>query len=354
VKILITGGAGFVGSSLARAFVTNHSDAQVVVLDNLRRRGSELNLRSFRTLGIRFIHGDIRNFADFSACGTDFDLCIEASAEPSVLAGLNDEPDYVVDTNLGGTFNCLKFARHHVRQFVFLSTSRVYSIPSLREIALEETGSRFVIQSGQALRGVSPAGISEEFSTQGFRSFYGATKLASELLVQEFAAAYGLDAVIYRCGVIAGPGQFGKTDQGVFTLWVAHHYFGLPLQYTGFGGGGKQVRDLLHPVDLYRLIEKSLGSSRLQSGRVYNVGGGLRGATSLAELTGHCRRIVGTRVPVESRAQTNSVDVPLFISDHAALSADTGWQPERRVADIVDDIFQWIRSNEPELRPIFT
>jgi CDP-paratose 2-epimerase len=353
MKILITGGAGFVGSSLAREFVTNHSNAHIVVLDNLRRRGSELNLRSFRNLGVRFIHGDIRNFSDFSACGTDFDLCIEASAEPSVLAGVNDDPDYVVDTNLGGTFNCLKFARHHVRKFVFLSTSRVYSIPSLREIALEETGSRFVIKSGHTLHGISSAGISEEFSTQGFRSFYGTTKLASELLVQEFAVAYGLDAIIYRCGVIAGPGQFGKTDQGVFTLWVAHHYFGLPLQYMGFGGSGKQVRDLLHPTDLYRLIEKSLSRSTM-GGRVYNVGGGLRGATSLAELTEHCRRIVGATVPVASRAETNSVDVPLFISDHGAISADAGWQPERRVEDIVHDIFQWIRSNEPELRPIFT
>jgi CDP-paratose 2-epimerase len=241
-----------------------------------------------------------------------------------------------------------------VRKFIFLSTSRVYSIPSLREIALEENDSRFVIKAAQSLRGVSPAGISEEFSTQGFRSFYGATKLASELLVQEFAAAYGVDAIIYRCGVIAGPGQFGKTDQGVFTLWVANHYFGLPLQYTGFGGGGKQVRDLLHPVDLFRLIEKSFDGRGSKGASIYNVGGGLPGATSLAELTEHCRRVVGTSVPIASRAETTTVDVPLFISDHRAISAVAGWHPERRVEDIVYEIFQWIRSNESELRPIFT
>src|SRR5207253_150096 len=162
-----------------------------------------------------------------------------------------------VQTNLFGTFNCLKFARHHARQFIFLSTSRVYSIAPLREIALEETPRRYVIKPEQILHGVSAAGISEDFTTSSPRSFYGAAKLASEYLIQEFTAAYGLDATIYRCGVIAGPGQFGKVDQGVFTWWIAHHYFKKPLEYTGFGGQGKQVRDLLHPLDLFDLIQRN-------------------------------------------------------------------------------------------------
>jgi CDP-paratose 2-epimerase len=353
VKVLITGGCGFVGASLARQFAASDPRTTVVAFDNLRRRGSELNLRSFKDLGIQFVHGDIRNASDLQSCGTDFDLFIEASAEPSVHTGMDGDPDYVVQTNLLGTFNCLKYAQRHAAQFIFLSTSRVYSIAALREIALEEQSERFVISPEQTLAGVSSRGISEDFSTSRFRSFYGATKLGSEYLVQEFAAAYELDAVIYQCGVIAGPGQFGRTDQGVFTLWVAHHYFGKPLEFTGFGGQGKQVRDLLHPVDLFQLIHKHSRLKDRKAGSVYNVGGGCSHSVSLAELSGLCRRIVGRTVPIASRPKTARVDIPVFICDYGRVTADTGWRPSRDVETIVTDILQWIQENEADLRPIF-
>jgi CDP-paratose 2-epimerase len=352
MKALITGGAGFIGSYLARRFVESRHGAEVVAFDNLRRLGSELNLKSFKQLGIRFVHGDVRHLTDLETCGTDFDLFIEASAEPSVKAGLNGTPDYVVETNLMGAFNCLKFARNHARKFIFLSTSRVYSIELLRAIALEETSTRFVIKEHQTLPGISAAGISEEFSTNLPRSFYGATKLAAECLVQEFTDTFGLDSIIYRCGVVAGPGQFGNVDQGVFTLWVARHYFRQSLQYTGFGGAGKQVRDLLHPADLFDLI--NLESTNCKPGAVYNVGGGPEISTSLAELTDLCRNIVGTKIAIGSNAESSAVDIPLFITDSRRVSSDTRWHPTRGVEAIVSDIFNWIRGNEADLRPYFT
>ena len=352
MKVLITGGAGFVGSDLARRFVQSREGVEVVVFDNLKRRGSEINLASFKQLGIRFVHGDVRNFTDLLICGTGFDLFIEASAEPSVLAGIDEEPDYVVETNLIGAFNCLKFARQNARKFIFLSTSRVYSIEPLRAIALEDSPTRFVIKKEQILPGISAAGISEDFSTSLPRSFYGATKLAAECLVQEFTDTYGLNSTIYRCGVIAGPGQFVKVDQGIFTLWVARHYFQQPLQYTGFGGNGKQVRDLLHPADLFELI--NLETTDCTPGAVYNVGGGLEISTSLAELTELCRSIVEKRVSIGSTAESSAVDIPLFITDSRRMLSVVRWRPSRGVEVIVSDIFNWIRLNETALRPIFT
>ena len=352
MKVLITGGAGFVGSNLARRFIEARENVEVVVFDNLRRRGSELNLTGFKQLGVRFVHGDVRNFTDLAECGTHFDLFIEASAEPSVKAGINQEPDYIVETNLTGAFNCLKFARHHAGKFIFLSTSRVYSIGLLRAIALEETPTRFVIKKEQNLPGVSTAGISEEFGTSLPRSLYGATKLGAECLVQEFTDTYGLNSIIYRCGVIAGPGQFGKLDQGVFTLWVARHYFRQSLEYTGFGGKGKQVRDLLHPSDLFELI--NIESTPCRPGAIYNVGGGQEISISLAELTDLCRNIVGATVPIGSTPESAAVDIPLFISDSRRITSDTSWHPRRGVEVIVSDIFNWIRANETALRPIFT
>jgi CDP-paratose 2-epimerase len=354
MKVLITGGAGFVGSSLAKHFVRQLPNAEVTVFDNLKRRGSELNVKSFRDLSIHFVHGDVRNLSDISAIGTDFDLFIEASAEPSVHAGTNEQPDYVVETNLLGTFNCLKFAREHAREFIFLSTSRVYSIAALRSIALKELPTRFAISPEQIVAGISVAGISEQFDTSQPRSFYGATKLASEYLVQEFTEAYGLKSTIYRCGVIAGPGQFGKVDQGVFTYWVAHHYFGKPLAYTGFGGEGRQVRDLLHPSDLFDLINQHLKVADRQAGTVYNVGGGPKNSISLAELTPLCEKVVGRSVLVEKRLETTRIDVPVYISDCSRISSAVNWRPIRSVESIVTDIFNWIRENEFELRSVFS
>ncbi len=352
MRILITGGAGFVGSTVALAF-READGAQVTVLDNLKRRGSELNLPPLRKRGIDFVHGDIRVGEDLAGLSGNFDFMVEASAEPSVAAGQGESPAYVISTNLGGTVNCLEFARKRAGLLLFLSTSRVYSIASLLSVRLDEGESRYEIAPVQDVAGISSAGISEGFSTDSARSFYGTTKLASEMLIQEYAAGYGLKALINRCGVIAGPGQFGRVDQGVFTLWVAHHYFGIPLRYTGFGGKGKQVRDLLHPDDLVDLVRKQLEHTDEWHGESFNVGGGRAVSVSLREMTDICRRIVGRDVPVGAVTETAPYDVPLYLSDSRKVSGRFQWAPQKSVSDIVSETAVWIRENEAALKPLF-
>ncbi len=326
---------------------------QIVVLDNLRRRGSELNIPHFRKTAIEFIHGDIRDLGDLANIPGNFDVLVEASAEPSVHAGQQNSPAYVIDTNLGGTVNCLEFARHRVDSLVFLSTSRVYSIAALRSIRLKETPQRLEIDEQQTLPGISEFGIAENFSIDGARSFYGATKLASELLIQEYVQSYRLKAVINRCGVIAGPGQFGKTDQGFVSLWVARHWFGMPLRYTGFGGTGKQVRDLLHPDDLIELLLKQLDCPDCWENGVFNVGGGRETSISLRELTELCREITGRTAAVESIEETSPVDIPLFVTDARRAGLIFNWQPRKKAIQIVDEIADWIQLNQEILSPIF-
>lgn len=375
MRILITGGAGFVGSNLARLYREKYPKASITAFDNLHRRGSELNLPLFKKLNVDFYHGDTRNPSDFAALGPGrFDLFVDASAEPSVLAGMRDgSPLYAIETNLFGTVNALEFARRHCGVFAFLSTSRVYSIPALLKIALKRGPTRFELDEKNAAAGLfsgaegsaapvvgaaghaalTREGITEKFPTDGFRSIYGSTKLASELLVQEYAQAYGLNAVIDRCGVIAGAGQFGKVDQGVFTLWVARHFFGKPLKYTGFGGKGLQVRDLLHPADLFELLEKQVAAPEKSRGEVFNVGGGAAVSTSLAELTAICREVTGREVPIASEESTASVDIPYYVSDCAKVARAFSWKPARSVRDIVSDIRAWLAENETALRPLF-
>lgn len=353
-SVLITGGAGFVGSHLALAFKQEQPELRVVTLDNLKRRGSELNLPHFKQNGIEFVHGDIRSPDDLNDLSGEFDLLIEASAEPSVLAGLHGSPAYAIQTNLVGTLNCLEFARKRTKQMIFLSTSRVYSMQPLRSIALSEQSSRFEIQPQQTIPGVNAEGISENFPTLQARSIYGATKLASEMMIQEYVQTYQLNALINRCGVIAGPGQFGKTDQGVFTLWVARHIFQQPLQYTGFGGTGKQVRDLLHPHDLYCLMKKQIPRIHEFSGDVFNVGGGRAISTSLLELTALCQKITGHSVKIGSQPSSHSMDVPLYISNNDKVSKTFGWKPQKTVENIIGEITTWIKNDENTLRGVFT
>jgi len=348
MRILITGGAGFVGGALARSFLRDSH--QVVLLDNLRRRGSEWNLAGLTSDGAGFVHGDVRNSADLDALDGAFDLLIEASADPSVHAGISDSPRYVLDTNLGGAMNCLEFARKRCGALVFLSTSRVYSIEQLRSLPLEANATRLDLRDGaEGIPGLGVAGIAEHFSTQGPRSYYGASKLAAELLCQEYGAFGGLRVVINRCGVIAGPGQFGRTDQGVFTLWVARHHFGRPLKYTGFGGKGLQVRDLLHPDDLADLIKRQIDSWDRVAGRTFNVGGGRAGSVSLQEFTALCREATGREVPLEADDVTAAVDVPWYITDHSVVSEALVWSPVREPRTIVREIAEWISRNEQVL-----
>lgn len=344
-RILITGGAGFIGGNVAVALASGHPGWEIVSLDNLNRRGSELNLPRLREAGVRFVHGDVRQPGDLLSVG-EIDTLVECSAEPSVLAGTDGSPGYLVETNLVGAYNCLELARKRRASMVFLSTSRVYPVAPLEQIELVETDARFEIAPEQRLPGVSPAGIGESFPLDGARTLYGSTKLAAELLIAEYRAAYGLRAVVNRCGVVAGPWQMGKVDQGVFTYWMLAHRLRRPLKYIGFGGSGKQVRDLIHVEDLVGLIDEQIGNPEHWDGFVGNVGGGRGCSLSLSETTALCAEITGNEVSVERSDEVRPGDIPVYISDCAKVFAHTRWRPSRDAAQTLADIDAWIAQNE--------
>lgn len=351
MKILITGGAGFVGSSLAIALKTNYPDYQVYALDNLKRRGSELNIPRLKKAGVEFVHGDIRNKEDFDALPA-VDTVIEASAEPSVLAGLDGTPDYLINTNLVGTVNCLNYALKHKAGFIFLSTSRVYPIKTIETLNFVEEETRFALSDEQPVPGVSSKGIAEDFPLNGARSLYGTTKLASELIIQEYNEFYNLKTVINRCGVITGPWQMGKVDQGVMVLWIAKHYFEQQLGYFGYGGTGKQIRDMLHVADLYNLIDWQLHHLDQVNGEILNAGGGLQSSASLQELTKVCQEVTGKTIPIKVVPENRTADIRLYVTDNTKVTALTGWEPKIGIRQIVEEITAWLAENEADLAPI--
>ncbi len=349
MRILVTGGAGFVGSNLALGFSKVN---EVTVMDNLKRRGSELNLPRLKENNVSFVHGDIRNREDFEAVGKP-EIIIECSAEPSVMAGLNSSPEYLINTNLLGTANCLEFARKNKSDFIFLSSSRVYPIGKINTLNFHETETRFELAEEQKTLGVSKHGITEEFPMDGARTLYGAAKLSSELMIHEYVDMFGLRAVINRCGLIAGPWQMGKVDQGVVSLWVARHFYHRPLEYIGFGGSGKQVRDILNVADLGRLMEKQMKDIESYYGDIFNVGGGKENSASLFELTTLCKKLTGNKVKISSENKNRKGDIRLYISDNAKVTKATGWKPKTSVENTLKSIYEWVRSNSDDLKTVF-
>jgi len=350
-KLLITGGAGFIGSSICLKLKEKYPGYVITAFDNLKRRGSELNLTDFKKLGIDFIHGDIRNIEDLDTAGR-FDILIEASAEASVLAGLNTDPRYIINNNLYGSINCFNECLKNRAQLIFLSTSRVYPFQRIEQANYVEEETRFSFAENQLEKGISKSGISEELSLEGSRSFYGTTKLSSELFIREYSEFYGLQAAITRFGIVAGPRQFGKADQGVVTLWMAKHLWNQSLKYIGYGGTGKQVRDILHIDDLVRLIDLQIHNMDKFNGNVFNAGGGLCSSLSLVEMTNMCSEITGNKIQIEAELQARPADLRIYITDNEKIKQNTGWEPERGTKEILYDIFLWLKDNENKLRPI--
>lgn len=351
-KILITGGAGFVGSGLAVLFRERFDGLLVAACDNLRRRGSELNLDRLRQNGVEFVHADIRVPDDLDTL-PPFDLMIDCSAEPSVHAGMNGSPAYVINTNLTGTLHCLELARKRGAAFLFPSTSRVYPMAGVNSLKFHEAATRFELEERQDIRGATGRGITEDFPLDGARSLYGASKLSAELFISEYASAFGMKALINRCGLLTGPWQMGKVDQGVIALWVARHFYGLPLKYIGYGGTGKQVRDLLHINDLFDLLVAQAGRLDVWDGRYYNIGGGREVSVSLMELTGLCRNITGRTVEIAPVPETSAVDLRIYLTDHSAATRDFGWKPGVTPEAVVIDIHRWIKGNSEKLKSVF-
>ncbi len=350
--LLITGGAGFVGSNLAVFLSDRLADHRVICLDNMQRRGSELNAARFKDHGIRLIKGDVTNPKHLAKLGR-VDLIIDCAAEPSVLAA-HQEPLKAIQSNLIGTLNCLELARRSRADFIFLSTSRVYPIAALEEISWEELPTRYDWKKDVSGPGHSYAGVTPQFPLNGVRSLYGATKLCSEQLLVEYLDMFKLRGVINRFGIIAGPWQWGKEDQGVVGFWVARHKYKDSLSYIGYGGTGKQVRDALHIDDVCELILLEIEQMASVNRQIFNVGGGRKNSFSLYELTKQVCTITMASIPLASVAETRPYDLRIYIADNSLVTKHTGWAPRRSLENILFDTNQWIDDNFQKLAPFLS
>lgn len=386
MKILITGICGFTGSTLARELAKEGNE--VCGLDNFLREGSRGNVEPLKKLGIQVTEGDIRNEADLAKM-PKADWVLDCAAEPSVLAGVGSGMGSyeLMDHNLIGTIRVLEHCKKTGAGFVLMSTSRVYSVDKLAAVKVVEKGDRVVreregerepkAESGKRnaeksdIVGLTSKGISEEFSTEPPLSLYGASKRCAELLAMEYGDAFGFPVWINRCGVLAGKGQFGKADQGIFSFWIRSWKENRPLRYIGFGGKGAQVRDCLHPKDLVPVLKKQMGGSvnvkvnvkedrKAESGgrpsfapnlassggasegfgvdpRICNFGGGIQNSCSLAQLSAWCEKRFGAR-KVESDPKPRPYDLPWVVLDSSRAKKLWDWEIKTSLEQIFSEI----------------
>jgi CDP-paratose 2-epimerase len=353
MKILITGVCGFVGSTLARALPAARSGIEIIGLDNFIRPGAADNRLLLKAAGVRLYHGDLRCPSDLEAL-PKVDWVIDAAANPSVLAGVDGKTSsrQLIEHNLSGTIHLLEFCKQNGAGFTLLSTSRVYSIPGLASLPLKTDKQAFILDTAKPLpAGVTAEGVSETYSVTPPLSLYGASKLTSETLALEYAETFGFPVWINRCGVLAGAGQFGRPDQGIFAYWLNAHLRRRPLKYLGFGGTGHQVRDCLHPVDLVPLLLKQMdqrgpvGSPGPgASWRIANFSGGRASACSLRQLTDWCDARFGPH-PVQAAQEERRFDIGWMVLDSSHARRIWGWEPTLSTESILEEIASHARSH---------
>ncbi len=332
MKILITGGCGFIGSNLAIFLKDKIKNVKITSIDNLSRKGSKLNYN-------RLSKKKIKNFK-INIGKTDkiiklqkFDLIIHCAAEPAIEAS-RKKVEQVFNTNLIGTFNILKKCARDSANIIYLSSSRVYAMENL--FKLNKKGS-----------------VNENFNVENSKSIYGFTKLSSELLIKEYSYLHNIKYIINRVALVSGPWQFGKEEQGFVSLWVWRHLNRLKLSYIGFGGTGRQVRDVLHIQDLCELILLQIQKIKKINNKLMNVGGGKKNSLNLLQLTKLSQHMTKNKIKIYSVKKTSPYDVPYFVSNLSYVMKLYKWKPKRDLKKVVADLYFWMKPNISNLKKYF-
>jgi len=335
MKILITGGCGFVGSNIAIFLKKKLKNSSIFSLDNLFRNGSEINKLRLKKHGVKNFKLDITNSKKIDKL-RKFDLIIDCCAEPAIEASSKD-PDRVFKTNLVGTFNILKKCVKDKTNIIFLSSSRVYSIKNLKKL-IKNLNIKNSIKIKKK--------INENFETNSASSLYGFTKLSSEKLIKEFSFANSTKYIINRFGVIAGPWQFGRQDQGFVSLWIAKHIMKKKLSYIGFGGHGNQVRDVIHISDVCEIIYLQIMNFQRKYNNTFNIGGGEKNSISLKELTIKCQNLSGHKLNIKKKKNTSKYDIPYYVTDNSKINKFYKWKPKKNIDQILNDVSKWLLENK--------
>tara|TARA_X000000950_G_scaffold288823_1_gene407674 strand:- start:25507 stop:26511 length:1005 start_codon:yes stop_codon:yes gene_type:complete len=329
-KILITGGCGFVGSNLCLFLKKNLKNAKIFSLDNLKKRHSKINAIRLKKNGIKNFNVDVNNYKKIIKL-SKYDYIIDCCAEPAVENSRQNSKK-VIDINLNGTINLLEKIKKDKSRLIFVSSSRVYPIKETYKYKMQNKL------------------FDENSNTIGNNTLYGATKLSSEIFIKEYNYAFNTNYLIFRSGLIYGPWQFGKVEQGLISLWLLKHYFKQKLNYIGFNGTGNQIRDLLYIDDFNKLILIAIKSFGKIKNQTFCIGGGKQNTTKLRKLTSKCEKLTKNKINIGKVKKTSLYDIPYFISSNNKVKKIYNWKPETSIDNGLKKTYLWIKSNKNILK----
>lgn len=337
-KIFITGICGFVGSNLASFF---HKKKYLVFgVDDLSRKGSYKNYLNLRKIGIKILKGNLckNQILKKILRQNKFTDLIHCAGFTSVLDGTNSiTAKHLYENNILSTLNSLEIAKNSKSNFIYISSSRVYSLPILNGLKLRFKKNYKPLMNNAI--GLNNKGVDENFSTSSPVSLYGNSKIICEKIIEEYCNINKINFIINRCGLLTGSGQLYKSDQGVVSFWINSWKRNKKLSYIGFNGLGYQTRDCLHPNDLANLLDlqikkiKKLGKNN----KIFNVSGGISSAFSLKELSNWCSKNIHYR-RIKSAKKNRLFDVKWLVLDNSRVRKEFKWKVNYGKKQIFTDI----------------
>lgn len=339
-RLLITGGAGFIGTNFAEYFAKK--GWEVTVLDNLSRRGSSENLHWLQETfpKIRFVKADIRtDIPILEDEVTKHDVVFHLAAQVAVTTSVqNPREDFEI--NVVGTLNLLEAIRGQKVNpvLVYASTNKVYG--GMEDVVIVQEGDRYIYRD-------LPGGIPEN-RLLDFHSPYGCSKGTADQYVRDYSRIYGLKTVVFRQSCIYGPRQYGIEDQG----WIAWFTIAsLMNRAITIYGDGKQVRDVLHVADLARAYELAVEKIDSVKGSVFNIGGGPDKALAIKEVFPMLEEFLERKVPT-THGDWRPGDQPVYISNIEKAKKELGWEPNITPPEGVRTLFEWCKAHTEDFKKL--
>jgi len=331
MKVIVTGGCGFVGSNIC-VFLKNLS-FDVVSVDNLSKTYSKLNLNRLSNLNIKNYNINVSDKNKFIKLNYKSDIIIDCCADPAVEFSRIDILKNI-NNNLITTYNVLEKAKKDNSKLIFISTSRIYPIKDSRQkfYAFLKKKKFFLFK--------------EASNIIGPKTIYGFSKLASEMLIKEYNYAFNIDYLINRCGLITGPWQFGKVEQGLVSLWLWKHLNkDNNLYYKGYNGSGNQIRDILFINDLCELVYLQIKKFKKIKNQTFCVGGGIKNSVNLNQLTKICEEITKNKLKIKRDLDTSIYDIPFYITSLDKVKKYYNWHPKTDLKIGLYAILEWMKKN---------
>lgn len=335
IKILITGGCGFVGTNLALKLISEQPKSKIFIYDNFFRKENISNTNYLKHKNITITKKDCAKVNKFPLV----DIIFHLASDPAVTSGMINKSN-IFNNNLASTNNILNFYSKYKTPIIFLSSSRVYSIDAINSLNYKSFNNRFILSENR-VKGLVNGSITESFSTEGFKSLYGFTKLSSEDLIIQYSRINKFNFIINRSGLICGKYQRGNIQQGIVSFLAKSALEKKTINI--FGYNGYQVRDILNIENLCKIMILQMHEilSKKSINKLYNIGGGYRNSDSLINLIDIINKKI--KLKFQIKKDERFADIKYYVTSNSKIMNDYNWKPDIGYIDSINECIDFMK-----------